>query len=87
MTLSVIVTVAPMPLPAEGRNRDPTLRRAVACAYEGALHVDRRALPRERPPVIVTPEIVTVGSLAAPASPTARTGPPPLMIVDAAPRP
>ena len=37
--------------------------------------------------MIVTPEIVTVGSLTAFASPTVSTGPPPLMMVDAAPAP
>ena len=33
------------------------------------------------PPVIVTPRIATVGSVAAPKIPTVITGPPPLMIV------
>ena len=39
------------------------------------------------PPVTVTPSIVTVGSLAAPATPIVSTGPPPLMMVAAGPAP
>ena len=39
------------------------------------------------PPLTVTPSIVTVGSLAASATPMVSTGPPPRMMVAAGPAP
>ena len=44
-------------------------------------------LPIVTPPVTVTPSIVTVGSLTAPATPIVSTGPPPLMMVASGPAP
>src|SRR5207248_2294161 len=76
MRLSSIVTVAPMlPLADAGTSMPPP------AVKEGA------GFDVLTPPVIVTPLIVTVGSLGASASPIVTTGPPPLMIVVSTPAP
>src|SRR6266516_4357680 len=49
--------------------------------------LDGVRLPIATPPVTVTPSIVTVGSLAASATPIVSTGPPPLMAVAPGPAP
>src|SRR3954469_7512767 len=51
------------------------------------LPLDGSRLPIASPPVTVTPRIVTVGSLAAPATPIVSTGPPPLIVVELGPAP
>ncbi len=72
-TLSLIVTVAPRPPSAAGGTSMPPPNAS--------------GLELLTPPVIVTPLIVTVGSVPAPSSPIVNTGPPPLITVEPAPEP
>jgi hypothetical protein len=92
MTLSVILTVAPPPRslhppPLKSVLGGTSMPPPAAQTPSFPLHGIDSGLDRLTPPVIVTPSIETVGSLAAKILPTVITGPPPLMIVRPGPAP
>src|SRR5919198_4471812 len=79
ITLLLIESVVPGPKSAAGGTRIPPPAANTPAGRKG-----NAGLELFEPPVTVTPEMLTVGSLSANSSPTVRTGPPPLMIVAAA---
>src|SRR5262245_56653901 len=92
MTLLLIVTVAPPPNslhapPLESVAGGTCTRPPAAHTPSLPVHGTDSGLVRVSPPVIVTPSIETVGSLAAKISPIVITGPPPLMVVRPGPAP
>src|SRR5262245_10141926 len=92
MALFVIVTVAPPPRslhppPLKSVLGGTSMPPPAAQTPSFPLHGTDSGLERVTPPVIVTPLIVTVGSLAAKIWPIVITGPPPLMIVEPGPAP
>src|SRR6266849_4676362 len=93
MTLLVIVTVAPPPNSSAAHGPPRSVLGGTSMPPPAAhtpsfpAHGTDSGLERVTPPVIVTPPIETVGSLAAKIWPIVITGPPPLMIVRPGPAP
>src|SRR6266849_617319 len=92
MTLLLIVSVAPPPKslhapPLKSVLGGTSMPPPAAQTPAFPVHGTDSGLERVAPPVIVTPLIETVGSLAAKIWPIVMTGPPPLMIVLPAPAP
>src|SRR6516165_85151 len=84
MTLLEIVTVAPPLKSAFGGISTPPPR---AITPSSPVRGADSGLDRATPPVMVTPEIETVGSVDAPKTPIVSTEPPPRSTVEPAPAP
>jgi len=78
IALSVIVTVAPGPKSGPGGTSIPPPE---ANAPVTTVNLAANGLVRDTPPVMVTPDMETVGRAASPNVPIVITGPPPRIVV------
>jgi hypothetical protein len=84
IALSVIVTVAPGPKSGPGGTSIPPPE---ANAPVTPVNLTANGLVRDTPPVIVTPDMETVGCAPSPSIPIVSTGPPPRITVVPLPDP